>query len=196
MVPALEHRFTEEPLPLAVVLDSDFVINVLHENEEFHAECFQFAGRLLDADTVIVYSNLLRIEFWNGWRSAVDHRGLPPEIAAEPPLLPDPVAERQRLYRVGDRYLRDFLRLFKRREVKVGARLLDTALALIGHYNLKSLDACVAACALHSGVPHIASLDQGFLKVDGIELWNNGVPGRRERRRRREEPHDGRGAEP
>jgi predicted nucleic acid-binding protein len=137
----------------------------------------------LDANTVIVYSNLLRIEFWNGWRSAVDHRGLPPEIAAEPPLLPDPVAERQRLYGVGDRYLRDFLRLFERREVRVGARLLDTALALIGRYNLKSLDACVVACALHSGVPHIASLDQGFLRVDDIELWNNDVPGRRERRR-------------
>jgi len=183
MAPAREHMFNEEPLPPAVVLDSDFVINVLHENEEFHAECFQFAGRLLDANTVIVYSNLLRIEFWNGWRSAVDHRGLPAEIVAEPLLLPDPVAERQRLYRVGDRYFRDFLTLFDRYEVRIGARLLDRALYLIGRFNLRSLDACVAACALRSDVPHIASLDGSFRRVDGIELWNNDVPGRRERRR-------------
>ena len=50
MAPARERMFDEEPLPTAVVLDSDFVINVLHENEEFHAECMEFAYRLVDAN--------------------------------------------------------------------------------------------------------------------------------------------------
>ena len=58
--------FDEEPLPSAVVFDCDFVINVLHENEDFHEECARFAGRLFDQGVGIVYSNLLRLEFWQG----------------------------------------------------------------------------------------------------------------------------------
>ena len=86
MAPGQEHMFDEEPLPTAVVLDSDFVINVLHENEEFHAECMEFAYRLIDASVIVVYSNLLRVDFWHGWRSAVNAKGLPPEVASRPCL--------------------------------------------------------------------------------------------------------------
>jgi len=181
MAAAREHMFDEEPLPEAVVLDSDFVIHVLHENEEFHGECIAFARRLLDNNVPIIYSSLLRIDFWSGWRRAVNLRGLPPEIAEAPLLLPDPVAERARLYRVGDGYLRDFLRLFERYEVRIGVRLLNRALPVMAHYNLRSHDACVVACALHTEVPHIASLDRDFCRVDGIELWNNDIPSRRRR---------------
>lgn len=176
--------FDEEPLPEAVVLDSDFVISVLHENEEFHEECRRF-GRLFDANVPIVYSNLLRVDFWQGWRRAVNARGLPADLASRPMLMDDPVAQRERWYKHGDEYLKTLLSLFDRYEVRIGTRLLDRALSLMARYNLKSHDACLAAIAFHTDVVDLVSLDKDFLRVDGLRLWNNGIPGRRAAKRRR-----------
>jgi predicted nucleic acid-binding protein len=184
MALAQEHAFDEEPLPSAVVLDSDFVINVLHENEEFHEECKEFAQRLSENDVVVVYSNLLRVDFWHGWRRAVNARGLPPEVASQPVLLTDPGAERERWYRHGDDYLKTLLSLYDRYEVRIGSRLLDRALRLMARYNLKSHDACVAAIAFHTEVTDIVSLDKDFLRIDGLHVWNNRIPARRAARRR------------
>ena len=80
MAPAREHMFDEEPLPEAVVLDTSFVVTVLHENEDFHHECLAFARRLVAADVRAVYTNLLRLEFWHGWSRAVRRWGLPPPL--------------------------------------------------------------------------------------------------------------------
>lgn len=179
MALATEHTFDEEPLPEAVVLDCDFVVSVLHEGEEFHDECYEFALRLYEEDVPIVYSNLLRMEFWQGWRSAANKRGLPSELLAKPMLLSDPIAERERLFALGDSYLQDFLRSFRRFEVRISTRLLDRALRLMARYNLDSQDACVAACAFHSDVRDVVSLDKHFHRVDGIDLWNNHIPVRR-----------------
>jgi len=184
MAPAQEHSFDDEPLPAAVVFDSDFVINVLHENEEFHGECTEFAYRLFDNDVAVLYSNLLRVDFWQGWRRAVNARGLPPEVASQPMLMTDPAAERERWYRHGDEYLKTLLSLYDRYEVRIGPRLLDRALRLMARYNLKSHDACVAAAAFHTEVADVVSLDKDFLRAEGLHVWNNGIPGRRAARRR------------
>lgn len=155
------------------------VINVLHENEDYHRECLAFARRLLASDVVVVYSNLLRLEFWHGWARAVRNRGVPKGILEQPRLIPDPASERARAYVIGDSYLRDFLRLFRRYEVRIGTRLLDQALQVMGRYNLASRDACVAAIAFYADVPDVVSLDAKFRRVDGIHLWNNRIPERR-----------------
>src|SRR3989304_9978158 len=120
MSPAREHLFSE-PLPPAVVLDVDFVVNVLHEGEELHAECLEFATRLYNADVIVVHTILLRVEFWNGWRRAVQQRGLPTEIAMSPLLLRDPAAHRRRVDRGGAGYLKEVPGAFQRYETRVGA---------------------------------------------------------------------------
>jgi len=185
MAPAQEHTFDEEPLPQAVVFDCDFVINVLHENEDFHEECARFAGRLLEGGVGVVYSNLLRVDFWQGWRRAVNLRGLPAEIGGEPVRIRDAARQREEWYQLGDEYLKLFLGLYDRYEVRVGPRLLDRAVKLMGRYNLGSHDACLAAIAFHTDVLDIVSLDKDFQRVDGIHLWNNDIPGRRRAGRRR-----------
>jgi predicted nucleic acid-binding protein len=165
--------FDEEPLPQAVVLDTSFVVNVLHENEDYHAPCLRFAERLLGADVIVVYSALLRLEFWHGWARAVRLRGVPQEMLQQPRLVPDPGLDRSRAYSTGDRFLKDFLRLFRRYEVRIGVRLLDRALSLMERYNLTSHDACVLAIAFYTDVLDVGSLDRKFRRVDGIQLWNN-----------------------
>jgi predicted nucleic acid-binding protein len=184
MAPAQEHMFDEEPLPQAVVLDCDFVINVLHENEDFHDECRRFAGRLLDEGVGIVYSSLLRLEFWQGWSRVVRLRRLPAQIGGEPVRIHDFDKQREESYQLGDEYLKLFLGLYDRYEVKVGTRVLDRAVKLVGRYNLRSHDACLAAIAFHTGVLDIVSLDSHFRRVDDIHLWNNDIPRRRLTKRR------------
>ena len=176
---ATQRLFHEEPLPRAVVLDTSLVVHVLHENEDFHRECLAFAQRLVDAGVLLVYSNLLRMEFWHGWARAMRIRGIPGELLQQPPLLPDPGSERVRAFLIGDRYLRDFLSLFRRYEIRIGTRLLDCALSLMAQYNLASHDACVIAMASHAGVPDVASPDAKFRRIDGIQLWNDAIPERR-----------------
>lgn len=185
MAPAQEHMFDEEPLPEAVVLDCDFVVNVLHENEDFHGECARFAGRLLDERVGIVYCNLLRVEFWQGWRRAVNQRGLPGEMGGEPIRIRHVAKEREKWYALGDEYLKLFLSLFDRYEVRLGTRLLNQAVKLMGRYNLGSRDACLAAIAFHTQVLDVVSLDRDFLCVDRIHVWNNDIPARRRAARRR-----------
>ncbi|MBI4570643.1 MAG: type II toxin-antitoxin system VapC family toxin [Chloroflexi bacterium] len=185
MAPAAEHNFNETPLPTALVLDADFVVNVLHEREEFHKECARFAGALLDGDVTIVYTQLLRLEFLSGWQNAVRRRGIPAGLLpAQARLMPDAQADLGVLYGVADRILADFLSLFDQYEVRLSAKLQDGARAHMARYNLKPLDACLIAAAFQVDVPHVASLDGRFRRVGGIHLWNHHIPERRQTRRR------------
>ena len=154
-------------------------MSVLHDDEDFHSECLNFARRLQSAGSGLVYSNLLRLEFWQAWRRATARRGLPSYSISEPDWQPPASPSRTDVYQIGDRFLRDFLRNYNVWEISIGSRLLDGALQLMGRYNLKSHDACVAALAFQSGFTDIVSLDRDFRRLDGVRLWNNGIPGRR-----------------
>lgn len=181
-------NFRMNHCPWAVVLDADFVIHILHEGEEFHEECAAFAERLIDADVTIVHTQLLRLEFLNGWRDAIIRRGIPHDLVALAlggRSIADPAAERDALYRLGDEYLSFFLSRFNRFDVRLSARLQDRARRLMARYNLKSLDACVVAAAFQTNVTSIASLDRRFRRVDDIHLWNDHIPARRQAARRR-----------
>lgn len=171
--------FDEEPPPRAVVLDSDFVINVLHENEDFHSECLAFAGKLASHGTRVVCTPLLRLEFWQGWRRAIRLRGLPSGLST----LVGGDSEAERLFRVGDAYLKQFLDLFGKFEAPLDGDLLDEALKLAARLNLRSHDPCIAALSAYTQVGDVVSLDKDFLRVDGLRLWNNNIPARRSAKR-------------
>jgi predicted nucleic acid-binding protein len=182
LAPANQHLFDEEPLPAAVVLDSDFVISVLHENEEFHERCVAFASRIRNSSVPVIHTSLLRVDFWNGWRQAVRRRGLPPELTEQIDENTDEQSRREAVFRRGDQLLRDFLSGFNTYILDLSEELLDAALMLIARYNLRPHDGCLAATAYRSGLNVIVSLDADFLKVDGLELWNDHIPDERARR--------------
>lgn len=122
--------------------DSDFVISVLHENEEFHESCVAFATRLRGNDVRLVYTPLLRIDFWNGWRQAVRRRGLTRDLTGDIEETADERAQREAIFRRGDRLLNDFLASFDTYRLDLSAELLDESLALIARYNLRPHDGC------------------------------------------------------
>lgn len=108
-------------------------------------------------------------------------QGLPPPLIRQLRLIADPASDRAQAFILGDRYLKQFLGLFRSYEVRIGSRVLDRALGLMGRYDLASHDACVAAIGFHAGVPDLVSLDKKFAAVDGFELWNDGILARRMR---------------
>ena len=185
MAPATEHRFREEPLPQAVVLDADFVVNVLHEGEEYHRDCLRFAVRLLRNNVSVVYTQLLRLEFLSGWQNAMRRRGVPSELLQQKRLLENPAEDRRAMYELGDEFFSDFLTLFNRYEVRLSAKLQRRARSYMAKYNLKPMDACLIASAFQTEVLHVASLDKDFRRVDGVHLWNDHIPTRRLARRQR-----------
>ncbi len=184
MAAATEHRFSEEPLPQAVVLDADFVVNVLHEREEFHKDCTVFASRLFDENVPIVYTQLLRLEFMSGWQKAVTRGGIPANMLRDLNVS-DPGDDLVRLYKLGDEYLSVFLSLYGRYEVRLSARLQDQARRYMAEYNLRPMDACLVASAHRTGIHDLASLDADFRRVGWLHLWNDHIPARRKAARRR-----------
>lgn len=184
-MPATEHRFNKTPLPRAIFLDADFVVSVLHESEQFHRDCSAFAYRLLRSRVVVLHTQLLRLEFLSGWQSAIRRRGIPRDLLPQQRLWRQPEDERAALYEIGDGFLLDFLNAFERYEVRLSARLQERARRAMADYNLKPMDACLVASSFQVGVPDIASLDARFRRVEGIRLWNDRIPQRRQAARHR-----------
>ena len=186
MAGATEHGFAEEPLPRAVALDADFVISVLNEAEDYHRHCLRFATRLSASGTAIVCSPVLRLEVLHGWQKAINAGGITVELLQQRPLVPDPVHIRGLLLQFGEDALSSFLASFKQYEVRLSAPLFAETREIMARYGLKPMDACFLAAAVRIGVTDIVSLDSDFRKVDGIHLWNDHVPARRQAARRRQ----------
>ncbi len=60
-------------------------------------------------------------------------------------------------------------------EVGITSAVRRRALQYIGQYNLQSQDAMHLACAAEAGVSDLASFDQGFRRVDSLQLWNDRI---------------------
>jgi predicted nucleic acid-binding protein len=182
---ATEHAFTDEPLPSAVALDADFLINVLNEAEEYHKPCLQFATRLAAADTTVICSPVLRLEVLRGWQKAATSGGITIDLLQQKLLIPDPIHLRRLLLHFGDDALSSFLAPFRQYEVRLSARLFVETREVMANYGLKPMDACFLAAAERVEVQDIVSLDSDFRRVDGIHLWNDNIPAKRQAARRR-----------
>ena len=181
---ATEHDFSDTPLPRILALDADFVVSVIVESEPFHETCAKFSARLVRESVTIVHSPLLRLEVLRAWQKAINSKALPQSILPQRLLWDDPASERRLSYQLANDYLDEFLGLFRRLEVRLTSRIQRRTWQLMATHGLKPMDACRLACAMHTGSPHIASLDRDFRRVDGLHLWNDLIPSKRQARRR------------
>ena len=171
MAPAQQRSFVGDDPPEHVLLDTSFVVAALVSGEVHHDACLDFASRLQAAGSAIVYSSLLRIEYFNTWRKLIGQGLLPPEPSDQLRMSLDIPEARPYWFRVTDRLLSRFLAQFPRREVRLNRRVLRSMVALMGTYNLQAMDAAQVASALDMGCQDIASLDDDFKRVQGIRLW-------------------------
>jgi predicted nucleic acid-binding protein len=184
-VPAVERGFRTRRLPELVALDADFVVNVAITTEEFHRPCLSFSDRLRVDGVRIVFSPLLRLEFLQAWRKALNRGAMATMIARQGRLWDDPVEERQEYFARAERLFESFIDQFSRVEVRLDQRLQRETREQMAQHNLNSMDACLLATALRAGTDHIVSLDSDFRRVDGIDLWNDNIPAKRQAARRR-----------
>ena len=136
-----------------------------------HERAMSFAGRLRDSNCIVVYSSLIFIEAPQCWRRMYARGSLVSDH-----IEGDPISDRINAFRKADGALNDLLTSFLRRRVGINRPLMRVASRLVATFNLKAHDALVVAVAHALGVPHIASFDRDFRRVDGIELWDGSLP--------------------
>ena len=73
------------------------------------------------------------------------------------------------------RTLENLLAQFEWHEVALAEAVRRDDARLMAEHNLRSYDAVHLASATAVGVPDFASLDRGYRRVDGLQLWNDRI---------------------
>jgi len=128
----------------------------------------EFAERLKAERTALLFCELVKIEFWHGWKKAAETQAFPYEWANW-----DNLAGRVPYLKRGDRLLKQFLSQFPAYEQKILKTIKDNVVDIMAMYNLGSYDAIHIGTAIYRKVYNIASFDEDFRRVGGIQLWNN-----------------------
>ncbi len=173
-MPATEHLFSE-PAPPRLYIDTDIAIAYLNANEPLHARSILlFESLALNRGTELYASSLLWLEFAHVvTREAFRSR------------LPASVRRRFRLDRWHDAQIRsayleahlhdlnELLSQFVLHEVALTPAVRTLAIELMARFALGSQDATHLASASLGNVDGIASFDEAFRRVDGLQLWND-----------------------
>jgi predicted nucleic acid-binding protein len=80
--------------------------------------------------------------------------------------------DRIEAFGVADKLLADFLSAFGCQEIAITKPLMSAASRLVAHHDLSAHDALVLAVAQELSIPHIASFDRDFRRIDDIDLWD------------------------
>ena len=177
-MPASEHAFSDL-LPPRLYLDTDVVIAALVTTERHHERSRAFVERLARREqTVVVVSSLLWIEYANAAMRERFRQTLPSSDQRRFRLHRWQEASVRRLYLQSFvRALDGLLELFEWEEVALTTDVRNAALAYIASHNFRPHDAVHLASAVQAGVTDLASLDESFRRVDGLQLWNDLIYG-------------------
>ena len=171
-MPARRHAFTDSPLPSIIVVDSSFIFEALIDSGQGrYVATHDFAERLRATNARLVFSGLLFIEAPQCWRRLYRKGVLIPSQRST-----DPVTDRLNAFAQADQSLQTFLAAFNSSQIRVSPRIIGTASRLVATYELQSHDAVVAAVAQEIKIRDIAATDQGFRRIDDIELWDGLFP--------------------
>lgn len=195
MARAVLHVSTD-PLPVAIGLDTSFIVQVLDGRDPQNAEALAIYRRLVGGGVVgAVCRPVLRLEFWSAWTRAVrglthpDVRRLAREaretmrgqrelaLAAGTPGSSE--SERHVRLAEGEQLLDLLLSYLPVTSVRLTDGLPLTARAQIVRWGLKPLDAVILAVAdtvaeAVGGPAHLATMDADFTRVAGLHFWGVG----------------------
>jgi len=178
-VPATERGFSEVP-PQRLYVDTNVCLDYLIDTRPRYALAVRLF-RHLDACqlTTLYVSPLSWMEFAHVIRTQRFRDGLSPQWQQQYDLArwsQDP-AVRQRYLAALLGQFEALLDQFGWAEVVITSDVRRRALQYIAQYNLQSQDAVHLACAAEAGVVDLASLDEGFRRVDNLYLWNDHIYG-------------------
>jgi predicted nucleic acid-binding protein len=181
-VPATERSFTDAP-PARLYVDTDIFVSYLDGTQPHHTRCKAFLEALAEGGlTEIFISSLTGLEFAHVVMRENFRSNLPPELW-----------RRYRLHRwneplVRQAYLQALIKTFesvltqfKWAEVSLTPAIRIAAIRAMGQHNLGSQDAVHLVSARHAGLSDLASLDERYRRVDGLNLWNDRIHTRQSR---------------
>ena len=168
-MPAIERSFSES-LPAHLYLDTDILIAYLVGTQPHHHRCRTFLERLVQHGLTRIYvSSLSWMEFTHALMRERFRRNLPDHQRRRLQLdrWHEPLVRRTYLQAFLIAF-EDLLAQFAWEEISLTPEVRMTAIDYIGQYNLGPQDAVHLASATLAGIFDLASLDQGFRRVDGL----------------------------
>jgi predicted nucleic acid-binding protein len=173
-VAAIEHAFSEAP-PDELYLDTDFIVGCLERTDPHHARCAAFMRHVASgARTMLYISSLSWLEFIHTITRERFREIASAELRQRFRLDHWDEASVRRAYVA--QLTSDFEVLLSQcdwTEVWLTPAIRADAIDMIATYNLNTHDAVHLATMRDMGVVHLASLDRGFRRVDGLHLWND-----------------------
>lgn len=165
---AKRHLFTDDPLPSVIVLDSSLVFEALIDSGSGrHQPARSFCRRLQTENTPVIYSSLMFLEAPQCWKRFYRRGALVPK---QPSF--DPVLNRENAFREADLELERFLSNFNRQRINITRDLMRLGSKIAARYGMDSHDALVVALLEEFGLSDLGVIDDHFLKIDHLELWD------------------------
>jgi predicted nucleic acid-binding protein len=181
-VPAVEISFSDEtPPPSGLYLDSDILIAAVVSTHEH----FQRAARLFEllvkyGATSLYLCPVSWMEYAHVFSKEAFRRTLPSEFAYLNPVTGwHDASVRQRYFEFVVSTLEDVLSPFAWHEIPTTIDINRAAIGYMARYNMDAQDAVHLASARAAGLNDLASFDRIFRRVDGLNLWNDQIYGRR-----------------
>jgi predicted nucleic acid-binding protein len=181
-MPAVEISFSGDSLPPPYLyLDSDVLVAAVIRTHEHHERSVRLLELLLRSGvTTPCLSPVSWMEFAHVFSKESFRKALPLEFDHLRPVIEwvNPEA-RERYYEYVMHTLDDLLSPFEWLEIPTTTAVNRHAITLMGRYNMDAQDAIHLASMHLAGIDHLASFDRIFRRVDGLNLWNDQIFGRR-----------------
>lgn len=178
VLPTHLKKFTDTPLPEVIYFDTSFVIKCLISGQNHSFHCRRFLKRLIENQSIVVFSNLLRAELWNA-RLVIVFQDLEKTKYIKfneccrkyPAASRDYFSEFSGINKLFDELLQNFKEWV---QSSVNDKVTDTALSLMKKYNLLSYDAIHIATMLDWGIRDIVAFDSHIEDITELNIWTNG----------------------
>ena len=181
-MPAAEISFSgETPPPDRLYLDSDILVAAVvstHEHAERAARLFELL--LQYGATTLYLCPVSWMEYAHVFSKETFRQTLPGEFAYLTPVTGwQDAAVRERYFKFVMSTLEDLLSPFDWHEIPTTFHVNRAAIGYMARYNMDAQDAVHLASARAVGLTDLASFDRIFRRVDGLNLWNDHIYGRR-----------------
>ena len=163
----------DDDTPSDVYLDSSLVVAAMLDGLPDSTASAAFCARLVDTNSRVCFSQILRLEIAEAFRKLASRQQLPESLRQEYQLSDWATHPRirQRWMAFGLGQFAIFLDAFYQvSEIPFGIQVWRHSVEIMADYGLGSHDAVHVATALQSGVHIFATSDKHFNRVDMLDI--------------------------
>jgi predicted nucleic acid-binding protein len=174
----------DSPLPEVIYFDTSFLCRVFVKNVPYHNEAVNFIHRLETApkQPVVVMSQILRSELWNGLTNTLINQmfrakkkgrsrvNVDEKLQNDPRLIDQIYPDVVRI----DQDLKDLMQRFKEWWLQdLNQDIIDSALLKMKAHRLRSSDAIHIATMEYWNITDIAAFDWAIEEIATLNVWTH-----------------------